>query len=141
MLKKMNMALLASAVVLSSTAASVAVADEWNVSLWSKRRAFTENVEKLAELVSAKTNGEFTLNISYGGLSKSKENLDGISIGAVFYIHLRAHQNVLEFVSRLLLDTKHKHAFSFFAFAFVLCALCFVMHNRAASSTRAGMPN
>jgi TRAP-type C4-dicarboxylate transport system substrate-binding protein len=82
MLKKMNMALLASAVVLSSTAASVAVADEWNVSLWSKRRAFTENVEKLAELVSAKTNGEFTLNISYGGLSKSKENLDGISIGA-----------------------------------------------------------
>jgi TRAP-type C4-dicarboxylate transport system substrate-binding protein len=82
MLKKMNMALLASAVVLSSTAASVAVADEWNVSLWSKRRAFTENVEKLAELVSAKTNGEFTLNISYGGLSKNKENLDGISIGA-----------------------------------------------------------
>ena len=48
MLKKMNMALLASAVVLSSTAASVAVADEWNVSLWSKRRAFTEHVEKLA---------------------------------------------------------------------------------------------
>ncbi len=43
MLKKMNMALLASAVVLSS-AASVAVADEWNVSLWSKRRAFTDNV-------------------------------------------------------------------------------------------------
>jgi TRAP-type C4-dicarboxylate transport system substrate-binding protein len=82
MLKKMNIAILASAVVLSSTAASVAVADEWNVSLWSKRRAFTENVEKLAELVSAKTNGEFTLNISYGGLSKSKENLDGISIGA-----------------------------------------------------------
>ena len=81
MLRKMNMALLASAVVLSS-AASVAVADEWNVSLWSKRRAFTENVEKLAELVSAKTNGEFALNISYGGLSKSKENLDGISIGA-----------------------------------------------------------
>jgi TRAP-type C4-dicarboxylate transport system substrate-binding protein len=82
MLKKMNMAFLASAVVLSSAASSAAVADEWNVSLWSKRRAFTENVEKLAELVSAKTNGEFTLNISYGGLSKSKENLDGISIGA-----------------------------------------------------------
>ena len=82
MLKKLNVALIASAVVLSSTAASVAVADEWNVSLWSKRRAFTEHVEKLAELVSAKTNGEFTLNISYGGLSKSKENLDGIAIGA-----------------------------------------------------------
>ncbi|MEM7523364.1 MAG: C4-dicarboxylate ABC transporter substrate-binding protein [Pseudomonadota bacterium] len=59
-----------------------AMAAEWNVSLWGKRRAFTEHVEKLAELVSAKTNGEFTLNISYGGLSKNKENLDGISIGA-----------------------------------------------------------
>jgi TRAP-type C4-dicarboxylate transport system substrate-binding protein len=52
------------------------------VSLWGKQRAFTEHVEKLAQLVSAKTNGEFTLNISYGGLSKNKENLDGISIGA-----------------------------------------------------------
>ncbi|HBQ35815.1 MAG TPA: C4-dicarboxylate ABC transporter substrate-binding protein, partial [Rhodobacteraceae bacterium] len=62
--------------------AGEAMATEWNVSLWGKRRAFTEHVEKLAELVSAKTNGEFTLNISYGGLSKNKENLDGISIGA-----------------------------------------------------------
>jgi len=33
-------------------------------------------------LVDAKTGGEFTLNISYGGLSKNTENLDGISIGA-----------------------------------------------------------
>jgi len=52
------------------------------VSLWGKRRAFTEHVEKLAELVSAKTNGDFKINISYGGLSKNRENLDGISIGA-----------------------------------------------------------
>ena len=57
-------------------------AEEWNVSTWGKRRAFTEHIEKLAELVSAKTNGEFTMNISYGGLSKNRENLDGISIGA-----------------------------------------------------------
>lgn len=62
--------------------ASEAAATEWNVSVWGKRRAFTEHVEKLAELVSEKTGGEFTLNISYGGLSKNKENLDGISIGA-----------------------------------------------------------
>jgi len=55
---------------------------DWNVSLWGKRRAFTENVEKLAELVEQKTNGEFRLKISYGGLSKSRENLDGISFGA-----------------------------------------------------------
>ncbi|AVX05451.1 hypothetical protein MXMO3_02943 [Maritalea myrionectae] len=59
-----------------------AVAVEWNVSLWGKKRAFTEHVEKLAELVSEKTNGDFTLNLSYGGLSNNRENLDGISIGA-----------------------------------------------------------
>lgn len=58
------------------------LAEQWDVSLWGKQRAFTEHVEKLAELVNAKTNGEFTLNISYGGLSKNKENLDGIAIGA-----------------------------------------------------------
>jgi TRAP-type C4-dicarboxylate transport system substrate-binding protein len=63
-------------------ASEVYAATEWNVSLWGKRRAFTENVEKLAELVDQKTNGDFKLNISYGGLSKSRENLDGISIGA-----------------------------------------------------------
>lgn len=62
--------------------ASEAAATEWNVSVWGKRRAFTEHVEKLAELVSEKTGGEFTMNVSYGGLSKNKENLDGISIGA-----------------------------------------------------------
>ena len=64
-----------------SFAAEVA-AEEWNVSVWGKRRAFTEHIEKLAELVSEKTNGEFTMNVSYGGLSKNRENLDGISFGA-----------------------------------------------------------
>jgi len=61
---------------------SEAIAVEWNVSLWGKRRAFTEHVERIAELVKEKTNGSFTLNLSYGGLSKNRENLDGISIGA-----------------------------------------------------------
>ncbi len=70
-----------SAIVVAFGAES-AIAEEWNVSLWGKRRAFTEHVEKLAELVSEKTSGEFTLNISYGGLSNNRENLDGISIGA-----------------------------------------------------------
>ncbi|QIE43599.1 C4-dicarboxylate ABC transporter substrate-binding protein (plasmid) [Rhodobacteraceae bacterium SC52] len=62
--------------------ATETLATEWNVSLWGKRRAFTEHVEKLAELVSEKTDGAFTMNISYGGLSSNRENLDGISIGA-----------------------------------------------------------
>ncbi|AOY89096.1 C4-dicarboxylate ABC transporter substrate-binding protein [Marinobacter salinus] len=74
--------LIASAVLAGFMSTGVQAATEWNVSLWGKRRAFTENVEKLAELVESKTNGEFKLNISYGGLSKSRENLDGISFGA-----------------------------------------------------------
>jgi TRAP-type C4-dicarboxylate transport system substrate-binding protein len=74
--------LLASLITASFVAAEAQAATEWNVSLWGKRRAFTENVEKLAELVNKKTNGDFKLKLSYGGLSKSRENLDGISIGA-----------------------------------------------------------
>lgn len=70
------------ALTLAAGLAGQAAAEEWNVSVWGKRRAFTEHIEKLGELLNAKTNGEFTLNISYGGLSKNKENLDGISIGA-----------------------------------------------------------
>ncbi|MCT4611462.1 MAG: C4-dicarboxylate TRAP transporter substrate-binding protein [Pelagimonas sp.] len=79
-MKNMTAKLLGTA--LAVTFASEAMATEWNVSVWGKRRAFTEHVEKLAELVSEKTGGEFTMNISYGGLSKNRENLDGISIGA-----------------------------------------------------------
>ena len=72
----------ATIIALSAGLATEAMAEEWNVSVWGKRRAFTEHIEKLGELLDQKTNGEFTLNISYGGLSKNKENLDGISIGA-----------------------------------------------------------
>lgn len=71
-----------STMIMGLLVADAHAATEWNVSLWGKRRAFTENVEKLAELVEAKTNGDFKLKISYGGLSKSRENLDGISFGA-----------------------------------------------------------
>ncbi len=67
---------------LATAFATEAMATEWNVSVWGKRRAFTEHIEKLAELVSEKTGGEFTMNVSYGGLSNNRENLDGISIGA-----------------------------------------------------------
>ena len=78
----MNMMKSAAVAALAFGFATEAVATEWNVSVWGKRRAFTEHIEKLAEMVSEKTGGEFTMNISYGGLSKPKENLDGISIGA-----------------------------------------------------------
>lgn len=77
--KNVQRCVLAAAAMMFTTEA---MAVEWDVSLWGKRRAFTENTEKLAELVEKKTNGEFKLKISYGGLSKNKENLDGISFGA-----------------------------------------------------------
>ncbi len=67
---------------LAATFAGEALATEWNVSVWGSRRAFTEHIHKLAELVEEKTDGAFTMNISYGGLSNNRENLDGISIGA-----------------------------------------------------------
>lgn len=76
-----TLAVAATATVFAAEAMATEVTT-WNVSLWGKRRAFTEHVEKLAELLDQKTNGEFKLNISYGGLSKNRENLDGISIGA-----------------------------------------------------------
>ena len=79
---KRNYLKIAGACCMSLIVAGQAAATEWNVSLWGARRAFTEHVEKLAELISEKTGGEFTLNISYGGLSNNRENLDGISIGA-----------------------------------------------------------
>lgn len=78
-----KLAVLGTTTILGLGFATETMALEWNVSVWGKRRAFTEHIEKLAELVSEKTNGEFTLNIAYGeALSKSRENLDGISIGA-----------------------------------------------------------
>ena len=81
-MNRFNKIALSALVACGFAAGEIHAATEWNVSLWGKRRAMTENVEKLAELVEARTNGEFKLNISYGGLSKSRENLDGITIGA-----------------------------------------------------------
>ncbi|MCY4190780.1 MAG: TRAP transporter substrate-binding protein DctP [Rhodospirillaceae bacterium] len=55
----------------------------WNFSLWGKKRAFTAGIEKLSALVSEKTGGNWTIKIHYGSaLSKSRENLDGLKIGA-----------------------------------------------------------
>jgi TRAP-type C4-dicarboxylate transport system substrate-binding protein len=68
--------------VLSLSFVGEALATEWNVSVWGQRRAFTEHIHYLADAVAEATDGEFTMNISYGGLSNNRENLDGISIGA-----------------------------------------------------------
>jgi TRAP-type C4-dicarboxylate transport system substrate-binding protein len=55
----------------------------WKLSLWGKRRAFTEGMEYVSEHLKACTGGNFNLKLFYGEqLSKSKENLDGIKLNA-----------------------------------------------------------
>ena len=55
----------------------------WKLSVWGKRRAFTEGIEYVAAQLDERTGGKFKIKIFYGDqLSKSKENLDGISLGA-----------------------------------------------------------
>ncbi|MEH6544965.1 MAG: C4-dicarboxylate TRAP transporter substrate-binding protein [Sneathiella sp.] len=55
----------------------------WNLSVWGKPRAFTVGIETLRDIAAERTGGKFKIKIHYGGaLSKSKENLDGIHLGA-----------------------------------------------------------
>ncbi len=55
----------------------------WKLSLWGKRRAFTEGMEFVSAEVAKRTGGNFTIKLFYGEqLSKSKQNLDNLSIGA-----------------------------------------------------------
>jgi TRAP-type C4-dicarboxylate transport system substrate-binding protein len=61
---------------------SAAMAENWNLSLWGKKRAVTAGAESLVAEVAEKTGGKFKIKIHYGGLSKPKENLDGVKIGA-----------------------------------------------------------
>lgn len=87
----MNRKLLA-VIVLATCAATTAIttateiegpAVRWNVLLWGQKRTFTAGFESLAELVRARTGGSFIMTLHYGGaLSKSRENLDGIAVGA-----------------------------------------------------------
>lgn len=53
----------------------------WQVSLWGKPRAFTHHIEQLARNVGLKTGRKFKIEINYGGLSKPRQNLEGISTG------------------------------------------------------------
>jgi TRAP-type C4-dicarboxylate transport system substrate-binding protein len=56
---------------------------KWNLSVWGKPRAFTAGIETLSKLADERTGGKFKIKIHYGAaLSKSRENLDGIKLGA-----------------------------------------------------------
>ena len=72
----------ATAVMFAMTSLAAAESVKWNLSVWGKSRASTRNIEGLAAEVAKKTGDQFKIKIHYGGLSKPKENLDGIKIGA-----------------------------------------------------------
>ena len=56
---------------------------KWDVSLWGKPRAGTVVADALAAAVADKTGGNWTMTLHYGeALSKARENLDGLAIGA-----------------------------------------------------------
>ncbi len=55
----------------------------WNLSLWGTTRPGTRVAESISKHLAEATEGNWELKIHYGeALSKSRENLDGISIGA-----------------------------------------------------------
>lgn len=75
-----------------SAAATAAEVDgpkvEWRFSTWGKQRAFTDGIEYVAQQVAKKTDGKFTIKIAYGEqLSKARENLDSIKLGAIDGAH------------------------------------------------------
>ena len=56
---------------------------KWDVSLWGKPRAGTVIADALAAQIEAKTGGQWRMTLHYGeALSKARENLDGLVIGA-----------------------------------------------------------
>ena len=56
----------------------------WKYSLFGKRRAVTEGSEYVSQAVKDATCGNFDIKLFYGEqLSKAKENLDGIKVGAL----------------------------------------------------------
>ena len=56
----------------------------WKYSLWGKRRAVTEGSEYFSKAVNEATCGNFNIRLYYGEqLSKAKENLDSLKVGAI----------------------------------------------------------
>ena len=75
------LAFVTSPVALSTSAGAESV--NWKMSLWGKRRAFTEGMEYVSAEAKKRSGGKFNIKLFYGEqLSKSKQNLDNLSIGA-----------------------------------------------------------
>lgn len=60
----------------------------WNLSTWGKQRAFTAGMESVAKQLADRTGGKFQIKMHYGeALSRDRENLDGIKLGAFQVAH------------------------------------------------------
>lgn len=71
------------AAALAWTSSATAQNVTWNFSFWGKKRAVSAGIEEVARLVDEGSGGKFKIKIHYGeALSKAKENLDGIKLGA-----------------------------------------------------------
>ena len=71
------------------SASAVAEKVSWNYSIWGNPRAFTRGIEALVEFLKERTDGNFEITIHYGEtISPSRQNLDGVSIGAFESTHL-----------------------------------------------------
>lgn len=56
----------------------------WDYSVWGPPRAFTSGIEFAKKTLEAAGDGQFELNIAYGGaLAPAKEHLDSIKLGVV----------------------------------------------------------
>lgn len=73
--------------LLTSTAATAQTVEgpevNWSFSMWGNPRALSAGMEAVADEVSARTDGNFNIEIFYGGqLSGARENLDGLKLNA-----------------------------------------------------------
>ncbi len=85
--RKLGAICMASAAALFASAASAQKVDgpsvTWNISHWGKPRAASANNEALAKILDERTGGKFKVKVHMGeALSKARENLDGIKLGA-----------------------------------------------------------
>lgn len=56
----------------------------WKVNVWGKKRAFTADLERYAEVAAKKTDGNFNIKIFYGDqLGGKKQNLDNLKAGVL----------------------------------------------------------
>ena len=83
LIKKMTLA----AVLLASTSAAAQTVEgpevNWSLSFFGNPRALSAGMEAIIEEVKTQTDGNFNIEIFYGGqLSDSRENLDGLQLNA-----------------------------------------------------------